>query len=587
MSSIIKWILGWALVLAVALSAQAVEPIQPGLTAQIKKIPAIQPSPSKVQPGSSIAAQKTDLAITSMAWSNPVKEGAKIGMHSILNLVIANHGAVETQPTTVQFTCTGGCPAMLNGSRPVPNIPAGKNVGISWPDSSQSTWPSGTFTLEAVVDPSNQLADSNRMNNRIRIVFTVVSNLPAIQQKGTLGVQQNQKLEVQQSPITGAAIKPTIKVNQPAGGEVWRIDTPQTVSWIKIGDMGPNVSITLLSAKGNVPPRPVVVATPNSGSYTIPAGFFNGMPLGDYSLRVQTTDNNVVGNSGLFRLAPPPLNIPKLSHITVLEPVQDSRFQEGGKITVRFESNITPPFQFELVESGSQKKVMNSQVGSVQQQGANIFSADWTIPEWDYSILTKYRLRVSKGGIEGFSAPFVIQNVMKTTTYEIPATTTVNKLKSHHHKYDKNAFSIAVPAEEPDPGPRRLRVGYLQYSDSDQYFNCIYRSWAFFDLSSLKGKGLVTKASLQFTLFAGSTSFIPAVQILNDKWSGDSGALFSVSGTAVSPSALPINRITNWIVKDENYGVVFIGPNENLDVKGNTKAIGMYDNVKLVVEMTK
>jgi hypothetical protein len=212
---------------------------------------------------------------------------------------------------------------------------------------------------------------------------------------------------------------------------------------------------------------------------------------------------------------------------------------------------------------------------------------DWTIPEWDYSILTKYRMRVSKGGIQGFSAPFVIQIVMKTTVYEIPVTTTVNKLKSHHHKNDKDAFTMQVPGEEPDPGAGRLRVGYLQYSDSDQYFNCIYRGWAFFDLGSLKGKGLVTKASLQFSLFAGSTAFIPTVKILEDKWSGDSGALFSVSGTTVSPSALPTNWITDWIVKNENYGIVFIGPNENLYAKGNAKAIGMYDNVKLVVEMAK
>jgi hypothetical protein len=582
MSHIIKWILGWTIVLAMAMPVQAADPTQPGLKTQIKQTPAIQSSQPAVQTGSSIATQKPDPAITSMAWSNPVQEGSSIGMESILNLVIANHGAVESQPTTVQFICTGGCPAMLNGSRPVSKIPAGKNVGINWPDGSSSTWPSGTFTLEAVVDPSNQLADSNRMNNRKKIVFTVAPKLPAIQQKGTIGVQQKPMLGVQQAPMFGVVIKPTIKVNRPAIGEVWRIDTPQTVTWTKIGDMGPNVSITLLSSKENVAPRLVVNNAPNSGSYTIPAGFFNGMPLSDSTLRVETTDHTVVGNSGVFKLAPPPLNIPQLSYITVTEPVQDSRFQEGGKIAIRFESNNAQPFHFELVESGSKKKVMDSQVGSVQQQGDKTFLADWTLPEWDYSILTKYRIRVSKGGIEGFSPAFVIQNVMKTTVYEIPVTITINKFEYRSH-------NVIGTFQDPDPGPGRLRLGYTHKSRDDHFINNIYRSWVFFDLKSLQGKGLVTKAELKFSHYAGCNTFTPIVRLLNEKWNGGAEELFNwIDHIGINPSSLPVNRVSDWITKpDDNHGFVFVGPNETLVATDNDKCVGLYDNVKLVVEMTK
>jgi hypothetical protein len=282
-----KWVLGWTLLLASALPGQAADPAHSGLKTQLKKTPALQSA-------TPIPVQKPDLAITSMAWSNPIREGDKIGMSSILNLLIANRGGVETPPTTVRFVCTGGCPAVLTGSRPVPMIPAGQNLGVNWPDGLLATWPSGTFTLEAVVDPSGQVADGNRSNNRKKIVFTVVPSPPALHKKN-VG-------EIQPASVINA-IQRSIKVDSPAAGEVWRIDTAQTVFWTKVGDMGPRVDIALWDAKTDSLFRPVVNSAPNSGSYTIPAGFFNGLPFTDYRLRVETTDHSAVGKSSVFKLA--------------------------------------------------------------------------------------------------------------------------------------------------------------------------------------------------------------------------------------------------------------------------------------------
>ena len=254
MCHMMKWVLGWTLLLASALPGQAADPAHPGLKTQLKKPPALQSA-------TPIPVPKPDLAITSMAWSYPIREGDKIGMSSILNLLIANRGGVETPPTTVRFVCTGGCPAVLTGSRPVPMIPAGQNLGINWPDGLLATWPSGTFTLEAVVDPSGQVADSNRSNNRKKIVFTVVPSPPALHKKNVGGIQPASvaarefistatviKIEGNKISLKDDQGRISTVMNDPAGiriGETVRLQNGRIVgsTSIKPGELNPGKAV--------------------------------------------------------------------------------------------------------------------------------------------------------------------------------------------------------------------------------------------------------------------------------------------------------------------------------------------------------
>lgn len=134
----------------------------------------------------------------------------------------------------------------------------------------------------------------------------VLKPVPAAQQKSPNDIQQT-------APISGMALQPKIIVTTPGNGQEWRIDEAHKVSWNKIGNMGSNVSIHLVRAGANMPILTVVMLTPNSGNYTIPAGFFKNLAFDDYILRIETTDHAVVGNSPAFKLTPPPLSIPQMS----------------------------------------------------------------------------------------------------------------------------------------------------------------------------------------------------------------------------------------------------------------------------------
>lgn len=415
--------------------------------------------------------------------------------------------------------------------------------------------------------------------------------------------------------LYGLGLAQSIQVVSPAEGATWRKNLSHTITWTKSGEQKNTVKIRLFNVAGTEVVKPIVDSTPNNGSYVVPAGFFNDVPSGDYKIRVRTTDNAVSGFSGVFHLASalnmqesplkPELKkkrpqfsekkpdfhkkIPELvlNSITVISPAKNAHLKEGQKATIQFESNMNPPFHFELVKGGSKEKIMDCAVGSVNKQGGtNVFKTDWTIPQYDYNALLGVKIRVSNGNVEGLSESFYIQNEMQKKVIEIPVTQTVNKLKRHWHKYDKNAFSITPPGEDPDPGPGKLRVGYSHYKDDEQYEDYAYRSWVYFDLKSLQGKGLVLKASLVYSQYAGCNTFVPNIHMLTSQWNGDPGALFSIPSSPVSPTNLSPNLIIDWIAHpDNNYGFVFIGPNENMSAVENKRCVANYDNVKLVLEV--
>lgn len=278
-----------------------------------------------------------------------------------------------------------------------------------------------------------------------------------------------------------------------------------------------------------------------------------------------------------------PANL-RINTIKVLQPVKNASYQEGDQMSISFTSNMKKPFKVELVKFNSKTKIMDCNTTSIHRQGnTETFSTLWKVPQGNYNSLIKYAIRISNGSIEAFSEPFKIKNILKTTVYQIPATTVSNKYIARQHNAKLNR-------ETPDPGGNRLRVGYTHFSKDDHHVTYVYRSWVHFDLSSLQGKGIVTKATLKFSHYAGCNTFTPFVNILNKQWNGSAKDLFYIyykDLTSINPSSMPTTRVFDWITKPENnYGVVFSGPNEVTLVEDNDVCVSMYDNVILEVELT-
>jgi hypothetical protein len=233
----------------------------------------------------------------------------------------------------------------------------------------------------------------------------------------------------------------------------------------------------------------------------------------------------------------------------------------------------------ELYNYNGKKKVRDIN-GSVLSLGGKKYSLSWKIPTDVYKWPGNHTIRVSHNNIFGISSMFHISKALKIKTYTLSATT-VNKVKWHSYKPDKNVFTMEVNPTAADPGPGKMRVGYENHYSSDYYKGFIYRSWVYFNPGNLKG--LVSKATLSFKPFMGC-NFTPKVYVLNQKWNGDPTTLFSIPCSLINPSGNLGLIVNEWISKNNNYGLVFVGPDESFK-HNNTNCVSFIENVKLIVEI--
>lgn len=394
----------------------------------------------------------------------------------------------------------------------------------------------------------------------------------------------------------------SITVTTPKPNTTLLKNIPYKVTWIKSGPQHNTVKIRLTNVPGTSNVKLITNNTANSGSYTIPKNIFMNVPDGSYRIKVVTLDNKVQGLSGVIKLRPRPMLKPtvkpkvgkkagilagSIKTISVEAPKENSRLTKGKKYSIAFKPYLVDgPYTFDLVKGNSKQKVFGIQPLSIKPWlGGEKLVAEWVVPEAKLNLLLGYRVRVSSGKTVGYSKKFYIKDgPWKKGKHEIPVTRVNNKVYSYWKKYN-DKFVLAFPAESADPGQGRLRVGYEQYSDKDHFKNYIYRSFVFFDVSSLKDKGLITKASLKYNHYAGCNTFKPIVHILNNKWSGDPGELFSISSSQVNPANLGATILSNWARNpSSNYGFVFIGANESTRSPGKKRCLANFDQVKLVVE---
>jgi len=99
----------------------------------------------------------------------------------------------------------------------------------------------------------------------------------------------------------------SITVRNPANGDVWAKNTAHTIEWRKSGEMGANVKIRLFRGSSRI--KSITNSTPTRNeNFRCPPNFFNDVPDGSYTIKVKTLNNNVSGNSAVFRIGSPPNN---------------------------------------------------------------------------------------------------------------------------------------------------------------------------------------------------------------------------------------------------------------------------------------
>ncbi len=95
--------------------------------------------------------------------------------------------------------------------------------------------------------------------------------------------------------------KASITVTSPHSGDTWSKGKTYIIKWTKSGSMNPNVKIRLI--QGGTKILSITNSTPNNGSYswTVP----DGLPTGNYQIRVKTVDNAVYNDSDKFKIEEP------------------------------------------------------------------------------------------------------------------------------------------------------------------------------------------------------------------------------------------------------------------------------------------
>lgn len=391
--------------------------------------------------------------------------------------------------------------------------------------------------------------------------------------------------------ISSVAAAQSITVNSPNGGEKWVIGTTKPITWnapginalLRIALLKDGQEVGLINSDQD----------PNAGFLNWEVGKLKGGKTADvgpgYTVNIKAKGTTISDSSNasftiLSKLSIKPGQLKDLSalmKINIIQPDKNSKWKEGETETIRWDSVLKQPFKVELYNYNGKKKVRDIP-GVVKSEGGTKYSLSWKIPTDVYKWPGNYTIKVSQNNFSGISKMFHISKALKVKTYTFSATTD-NKVKWQWYKPDKDVFTAGVNPTAADPGPGKMRVGYENHNSEDLYKGFIYRSWVYFNLGNLKG--LVSKATLSFKHFMGC-NFTPKVYVLNQKWSGDATALFSIPCTMINPSSNLGLMVNKWISENNNFGLVFVGQDESFK-HNNSQCVGFFENVKLTIEIVE
>ncbi len=406
--------------------------------------------------------------------------------------------------------------------------------------------------------------------------------------------------------ITGEA---SITVKEPGARAQWVAGKTYTIKWEKKGKMNPYVKIRLY--RGNEKVLNITDSTPNNGHYDwkIPTNLQTC--LWCYNIRVRTVDNHVFDDSYAFGISPASdsnkfgdvskyvdLNKKRvigslIFPINVISPT-GGKWKEGSTMRIKWEGKSGEEFAIYLVSFDKKDVEKVIKVGVIELlpfgSKAKYFTYNWKIPNKLFGDITKYigdhRIKIvrKKDGAVGYSKPFHIFASIKTQTYKIYARTT----NTYHWKNKKKSSIIGgapfvLGFKYDDPGNGKLRVGYANTYKEDSitynYYGEVYRAHAFFNVSKLKGKGLITKATLHYHHYKGNSCGLRIYRVTKPF-----SNLFNASIELIeNPQGDWSSLVRKWVrTPSSNHGIIFTGMNESFS-HNNDKCVDYYDNVYLEV----
>ncbi len=176
-------------------------------------------------------------------------------------------------------------------------------------------------------------------------------------------------------------VTPTITISSPSGGDDWNMGSQYTITWDKTGVQHENVKITLYDPTGTNLIYTMTINTENDGSYnwTIPDNVFS---VGNYLVRVKTTDNLIYDDSDTMTISP--TNTMKAE---IISPSPGSHLS-GGTVTFIWSTDNgatgyelwvgSSPASSDIVTSGGWQTGSSQTLSGLPTDGSAVYVRIWT-----------------------------------------------------------------------------------------------------------------------------------------------------------------------------------------------------------------
>lgn len=196
-----------------------------------------------------------------------------------------NFTIMASPPPTITLTSPNGG-EVLN---------AGTAENITWTSTDLS--PDELLNLEYSTDSGSTWSAAGQSRNDGGMIWTVPLKPSVLCLVRVTRIASPQVSDVSNSPFS--IVGTSITVMAPTAGTKWQRGVVHTITWTKTGALNANVKIRLY--KGTVLSLTIVSTTANDGSFNwkIPASL---VLANNYKIRVNTVDNLVTGDSGVFSI---------------------------------------------------------------------------------------------------------------------------------------------------------------------------------------------------------------------------------------------------------------------------------------------
>lgn len=385
----------------------------------------------------------------------------------------------------------------------------------------------------------------------------------------------------------------TITVSNPNSESKWMIGKYCNITWTKLGAMNANVKIRLFNSTLTKKILDITNSTTNNGSYgwTIP----KTVTAGDYIVRVKTVDDDVQDDSVIFSIIENPVKAasskgkdkmaPLHGKIEIIKPSKSSKWKERtlNKIQWKDTSEKTKALKIDLYNESGKKyiktiaTILPSNVNKVYKgrgKVSELSSFNWFIPKGTYKHPGKYRIKICRvGGVPSdMSEIFQIKFDPKVSKYKIYGVVN-NQCKRKFWSGKGSTDHLKLIADKvpcKNNSTTEAWVGYeyrLMHKDQTDWVGDVFRSFVYFDVSYLQGKGVVLSAKLHFG--KGQVTSVGDCKIsiykVNSKWTNP----FNTNTEFISSDSKNTDLkayLWSWIgYPKDNHGLMFIGPDESFE----------------------